>query len=88
LPVDIIKIDGSFIRNVAQRGSDYALVQATVAVAGVFGAETVAEFVEDRITAECLRELDVDWVQGDLYSPPRPLSEVLANVLPREMSFG
>ncbi|GGD35067.1 EAL domain-containing protein [Pseudoxanthomonas indica] len=88
LPVDIIKIDGSFIRNVAQRGSDYALVQATVAVAGVFGAETVAEFVEDRITAECLGELDVDWVQGDLYSPPLPLSEVLANVLPREMSFG
>jgi len=87
LPVDIIKIDGSFIRNVAQRGSDYALVQATVAVAGVFGAETVAEFVEDRITAECLRELDVDWVQGDLYSPPLPLSEVLANALPRELSL-
>lgn len=88
LPVDIIKIDGSFVRNVAQRGSDYAVVQATVAVANVFGAETIAEFVENRHTAECLRELDVDWVQGDLYARPRPLSEVLADALPRELSLG
>lgn len=87
LPADVIKIDGSFIRNVAQRGSDHALVQATVAVAGVFGAETVAEFVEDEATADCLRELHVDWVQGDLYAPPRPLSEILAEALPRELQY-
>ncbi len=86
LPVDIIKIDGSFVRNVALRGNDHALVRATVAVAEAFGAETIAEFVEDHATAECLREMRVDWVQGELYARPRPLSEILAEVLPRELS--
>lgn len=78
LPVDVIKIDGSFVRNVAQRGEDYALVQASVAVAKAFGAQTVAEFVEDQATVACLREIGVDWIQGYLVSPPQPLSEVLA----------
>ena len=78
LPVDIIKIDGSFVRNVAQRGKDHAVVQASVAVAKAFGAETVAEFVEDEDTEWCLRELGVDQVQGYLYGAPRPLVEVLA----------
>ena len=77
LPVDIIKIDGSFVRNVAQRGKDHAVVQASVAVAKAFGAETVAEFVEDEETEWCLRELGVDQVQGYLYGAPRPLVEVL-----------
>lgn len=78
LPVDIIKIDGSFIRNVTQRGKDHALVQASVAVAEAFGAETVAEFVEDEETADCLREMGVQWMQGHLYSPPLPLAAMLA----------
>lgn len=78
LPFDIIKIDGSFIRNVAQRGKDYALVQASVAVAKAFCAQTVAEFVEDEDTVACLRELGVDSIQGYLVSEPQLLSDVLA----------
>lgn len=80
LPVDVIKIDGSFIRNVAQRGKDYALVQASAAVARAFGAQTVAEFVQDEETVVCLRELGIDWIQGYLVSQPEPLGEVLARV--------
>ena len=80
LPVDVIKIDGSFIRNVAQRGKDYALVQASVAVARAFGAQTVAEFVQDEETVVCLRELGVDWIQGYLVSRPEPLGEALARL--------
>lgn len=78
LPVDVIKIDGSFIRNVAQRGKDYALVEASVAVARAFGAQTVAEFVQDEETVVCLRELGIDWIQGYLVAKPEPLGEVLA----------
>ncbi len=85
LPVDIIKIDGSFIRNVAARGNDFALVQASVAIAKAFGAETVAEFVENETIADCLRELGVQRVQGYLYGAPRPLSEVLSDVLVEAM---
>jgi EAL domain-containing protein (putative c-di-GMP-specific phosphodiesterase class I)/GGDEF domain-containing protein len=77
LPVDTIKIDGSFIRNVAARGKDYALVQASVAVAEAFGAETVAEFVDSAEIEACLRELGVQWVQGHLYAAPQPLRDVL-----------
>jgi len=81
LPVDVIKIDGSFVRNVAQMGKDHAVVEASVAVAHAFGAETVAEFVEDEQTERCLRELGVQRVQGYLYGAPRRLAEVLAEVV-------
>lgn len=83
LPVDIIKIDGSFVRNVTQRGRDYALVQASVAVAKAFGTETVAEYVENEATANCLRGMGVDWLQGYLYSPPIPFAQVLAGASER-----
>ena len=78
LPVDLIKIDGSFIRNVAQRGKDYALVQASVAVARAFGAMTVAEYVENEETVVCLRELGIDWIQGYLVSKPVPIEDAFA----------
>jgi EAL domain-containing protein (putative c-di-GMP-specific phosphodiesterase class I) len=78
LPVDMIKIDGSFVRNVTAGGKDHAVVQACVAVARAFGAQTVAEFVEDTATADCLHALGVDWVQGYLISPPYPLQALLA----------
>lgn len=78
LPVDIIKIDGAFIRHVAQRGRDYALVEASMSIARAFNAETVAEFVEDQATVDCLRELGVDWMQGYLHARPQPLAELLA----------
>lgn len=84
LPVDIIKIDGSFVRNVTQRGRDHALVQASVAVAEAFGAETVAEFVENQEIADCLRDMGVQWLQGYLYSPPLPLAQVLAAAAERQ----
>lgn len=78
LPVDIIKIDGSFVRNVTREHGDYAMVQASVAVARAIGAEVVAEFVEDDETAACLRRLGVHWAQGYLYSKPMPLAQGLA----------
>ncbi|WP_156383541.1 bifunctional diguanylate cyclase/phosphodiesterase [Pseudoxanthomonas sp. Root65] len=84
LPVDVIKIDGSFVRNVAQLGKDYAVVQASVAVAKAFGAITVAEFVEDEDTEYCLRRLGVHRVQGYLYGAPRPLADVLAETAAAE----
>ncbi len=76
-PVDVIKIDGSFVRGVAERGNDYALVHACVSIAKAFGAQTVAEYVDSPSTLEVLRELGVDWGQGYLFSEPQPFAEVL-----------
>lgn len=76
MPVDIIKIDGQFVRHASERGSDYEIVRAAVAVAKAHGLVTVAEFVEDEATHRCLRDLGVNWGQGYLYARPVPLDEI------------
>jgi len=77
LPIDIIKIDGSFIRNLTREHLDYAMVQASVSIARAYQAEIVAEYVENEATAALLRRLGVHWGQGHLYAPPMPLIEGL-----------
>lgn len=64
LPIDFLKIDGSFIRNVAKDPVDQRLVKAMVEVATGLGIQTVAEFVEDASTMELLKAVGVDMVQG------------------------
>jgi len=77
LPIDIIKIDGSFIRNLTREHLDYAMVQASVSIAHACQAEVVAEYVENEATAQALRHLGVHWGQGYLYAQPMPLIEGL-----------
>lgn len=76
LPVDGIKIDGQFVRNINKQGSDLEIVRAAVAVAQAHGMETIAEYVEDSGVDTRLRELGVNWGQGFLYARPLPLEEV------------
>ncbi len=64
LPVDYLKIDGSFIRDLPRDPVDQQLVAAMVAVARGLGKETVAEFVSDAETVRLLREYGVTYVQG------------------------
>jgi len=88
LLVDIIKIDGSFVRNITREYRDYAMVEASVSIARACHAEVVAEFVEDEATAECLRKLGVQWGQGYLYARPMPLLEGLRSIAPRAAQYG
>ncbi|HET6395992.1 MAG TPA: EAL domain-containing protein [Pseudoxanthomonas sp.] len=79
LPIDLIKIDGGFIRNMAVNPRDRDLVRAMVAIARAYQAETVAEYVEDaRIVAE-LDGLQVDWIQGYHVGRPQPLAALAAS---------
>lgn len=64
LHVDILKIDGSFIRDITRSRDDQLFVKALVDVARGMGIRTVAEFVENAGTVEILRRLGVDYVQG------------------------
>lgn len=64
LPVDYVKIDGSFIKDLAVNQPDQLLVQAISNIAKGFGLKTIAEFVEDGKTLELLRDYDVDMAQG------------------------
>lgn len=64
LPVDYIKIDGMFIRNIANNVNDQALVKSINELAHFMGMKTVAEFVESHEILAILREIGVDHSQG------------------------
>jgi EAL domain-containing protein (putative c-di-GMP-specific phosphodiesterase class I) len=73
LPADFLKIDGSFVRDLATNAVDYAIVEAINRIAHLLGMRTVAEFVADAATLARLRELQVDYAQGDAIGAPEPL---------------
>lgn len=73
LPVDILKIDGSYISRLTESDVDQAMVQSIAQVARAMGKVTVAESVEDGATLTLLKKMGVDYVQG--YYLGRPESE-------------
>ena len=78
LPVDYLKIDGSFVRQMLSEHTDRAMVQSIQQIARAFGIQTVAEFVESHDIRAALRLIGVDYVQGFAIHKPQPLAEVLA----------
>ena len=73
LPVQFLKIDIDFVRELVSSQRDRFVVRAIVALAKDFGQFTVAEGVEDEATADVLRELGVTHAQGYLYGRPAPV---------------
>lgn len=71
LPVDFVKIEGSFVRQIALDKRDRIMVDHIHRMAREFGLETVAEFVEDQETAAVLAELGVHYAQGYYYGRPQ-----------------
>ena len=78
LPVDILKIDGQFVRDILNDPIDMAMVRAINEIGKVMGKQTVAEFVEHPYTLELLREMGVNSAQGYAISKPAPLAEAFA----------
>ena len=72
LPVDFIKIDGSFVKDVAHDPVAVAMVRAINDVGHVMGKKTIGEFVDGEIVLNTLREIGVDFAQGHWISPPTP----------------
>lgn len=72
LPLDYVKIDGSFIRNLAQSPVDQRLVKAIVEVAKALGKQTVAEFVGSQDIMDLLVQYGVDFAQGYYIGRPAP----------------
>ena len=75
LPVDFLKIDGSFVKDIADDPMDLAMVQAINAIGHVMGLKTIAEYVASEAVLDKLREIGVDYGQGYHLGPPRPLAE-------------
>lgn len=79
LPLDVVKIDGCFIRDIHQNEMDYILVKSIHDLVKQFDKQTVAEFVESEDILSCLVDLGIDYAQGYLISAPKPLEQLVDN---------
>lgn len=76
LPVDLLKIDGAFVRNIVDNPNDYAVVKSINEIGHFMGKRTIAEYVENAQILECLREIGVDYAQGYGIEKPRLLEDL------------
>jgi PAS domain S-box-containing protein/diguanylate cyclase (GGDEF)-like protein len=81
LPVNTLKIDRSFVQNIADTPNVLTLVSTVISLARAFGMRTVAEGVETREQLRILRQIDCDEAQGYLFAPPAPASEIPSIIL-------
>lgn len=75
LPVDTVKLDGSFIRNLVHNKDDQILVKALCSVARGFGKKITAEFVENEEIFNQVGKMDIDFAQGYFIARPAPHDE-------------
>ena len=73
LPVDYLKIDGFFVRDMVEDRINFELVKSINDVGHVMGKKTIAEFVENEATLRALREIGLDYAQGFYIEKPKPI---------------
>ncbi|MBR8834125.1 MAG: EAL domain-containing protein [Stigonema ocellatum SAG 48.90 = DSM 106950] len=79
LPVDFLKIDGSFIKQILNNPIDSAIVEAINHVGQIMGIQTIAEFVENDAVLEKIKALGVNYAQGYGIAKPCPLERIIRN---------
>lgn len=79
LPVDFLKIDGVFVRDIVDNPVHQAIVGSINEVGHAMAMHTIAEYAETSEVIECLRGIGVDFVQGYGYGRPRPLVPTAAS---------
>jgi diguanylate cyclase (GGDEF)-like protein len=79
LPIDFLKIDGQFVREIADDPVSNAMVAAINQMSHAMGLKTIAEYVENRAIKTQLSSLGVDYGQGFGIAKPRPLADELAS---------
>lgn len=77
LPVDYLKIDGAFIRDVLHDRSDHAMVASIHQLAHILGIKTIAEYVESREILAAVERIGIDYGQGYAIAQPEPLEDTL-----------
>lgn len=79
---NILKIDGSFIRNIVSNSLDYQIVASICHLARMKKMQVVAEFVETEEIRRAAISLGIDYMQGYLIGVPQPLGETLKEQVP------
>ncbi|MGE5657735.1 MAG: EAL domain-containing protein [Actinomycetota bacterium] len=79
LPVDFVKIDGNFVKNIVENPIDLAMVEAINRIGHVMGIQTIAEYVENESVLAKLQELGVDYAQGYFLGRPQPFYVTIAS---------
>ena len=77
LPVDYLKIDGVFVKEMATNPNDYAVVKSISEIGHFMGKKIIAEYVQDDETIQLLQDLGIDYAQGYGIEKPRPLDDIL-----------
>ena len=85
IPVDMVKIDASIIRNLLTQPSNQALVKNLTTIAHDLGIQVVAKFVEDVSLIPLLRELNIDYAQGFAIGRPMESIEQLRSSMQGEL---
>ncbi len=80
LPVDVVKVDGAFIREISRSPEDLALAKSINEIAHLLGKLTVAEHVEDKATLDLVRDIGFDYAQGFYIANPVPLKSIIATL--------
>ena len=81
MPIDIIKIDGQFVKEIVHNRVDREMVRAIQRLARAIGIKTVAEFVEDQAILDELIRLRIDFAQGYHIGKPVPVAEAMTQLL-------
>lgn len=82
ISADILKIDGSFIRNMVSNSLDYQIVASICHLARMKKMQVVAEFVESEEIRSAVASLGIDYMQGYLIGEPQPLIDTLKTQVP------
>jgi EAL domain-containing protein (putative c-di-GMP-specific phosphodiesterase class I) len=78
LPVDYLKIDGVFVKDIKTNPNDYAVVKSINEIGHFMGKKTIAEYVENDEILEILREIGVDFAQGYGVGRKIPITDLIA----------
>jgi EAL domain-containing protein (putative c-di-GMP-specific phosphodiesterase class I) len=79
LPVDYLKIDGMFVRDIVDDPIDHAMVKSINEIGQVMGMKTIAEFVESDEIKRMLKRIGVNYAQGFAIGKPQPFDQLLAH---------
>jgi diguanylate cyclase (GGDEF)-like protein/PAS domain S-box-containing protein len=77
MPVDFLKIDGQFVRDILTDRLDEAAVRCFADVAAVVGMQTIAEFTDSEAVLQRLETIGIDFAQGYYLHKPAPIAELL-----------